>query len=85
MRGVASPRWHWRRCRNQDRELPEVLGGGGKVELVSSPIRTAQSEPIELQDALEVCEQHLDLFALAPRGLIGLGLGDLAGQIARPS
>jgi hypothetical protein len=30
MRGVVSPRWHWRRCRNQDRELPEVLGGGGK-------------------------------------------------------
>jgi hypothetical protein len=41
MRGVASPRWHWRHCRNQDRELPEVLGGGGKVEFISRPIRTA--------------------------------------------
>jgi Transposase domain (DUF772) len=42
-------------------------------------------KPVELQNALEVCEQHLDLFASAPRGLIGLGLGDLAGQVARPS
>jgi hypothetical protein len=31
-----------------------------------------------------VREQHLDLFALAPGGLIGLGFGDLAGQVARP-
>jgi hypothetical protein len=30
-----------------------------------------------------VGEQHLDLFALIARGLIGLGLGDLASQIAR--
>src|SRR5215510_6076221 len=37
MRDVASPRWHWGRCRNQDRELPEVLNGGGKVESSRAP------------------------------------------------
>jgi hypothetical protein len=31
-----------------------------------------------------VGEQHLDLFALAARGLVGLGFGDVAGEIARP-
>jgi hypothetical protein len=35
MRGVLPHR------RNQDRELPEVLSGGGEVEFVPSPIRTA--------------------------------------------
>ena len=29
----------WRRRRDQLGELPEVLGGGGKVELVSRPVR----------------------------------------------
>ena len=75
--------WGGRRHRDQHRELAEILGGGGEVELVPRPIRTAQSEPVELQDALEMREQHLDLFALTPRGLIGLGLADLTGQIAR--
>ena len=38
---VASPRRYWRRFRNQDRELPEVLGSGGEVEFVSRSVRTA--------------------------------------------
>ena len=41
MRGVASPRWHWRRCRNQDRELPEVLSGCGEMEFVAGAAMSA--------------------------------------------
>jgi len=39
---------------------------------------------IELQDALEVREQHLDLLSLAARGDVGVGGGDFAGEIASP-
>jgi hypothetical protein len=31
-----------------------------------------------------VSEQHLDLFALVARELVGLGFGDVAGKITRP-
>jgi hypothetical protein len=44
----------------------------------------AQSEPIELQDALQVREQHFDPFALVARDLVGLGFSDVAAEIARP-
>ena len=47
------------------RKLPEILGRGGEVELVSCSIRTAQAQAVQLQDALEVGEQHLDLLPLA--------------------
>jgi hypothetical protein len=30
-----------------------------------------------------VSEQHFDLFALAARGLVGFGFGDVAGEITR--
>ena len=38
---------------------------GGEVELVSCSVGSAQAQAVELQDALEVSEQHLDLLALA--------------------
>ena len=47
------------------RHFPEVLGGGGEVELVAGAVWSAQSQAIEPEDALEVREQHLDLLALA--------------------
>ena len=62
--------------------------GGGEVELVAGSIRTAQSELVELQKAFEVREvreQHLDLFALAARSLVDLGLGHLAARSPAPS
>src|SRR5207248_4914064 len=37
---------------------------------------------VELQDAFEVGEQHLDLFALTARGPVRLGLGNVARHIA---
>jgi hypothetical protein len=30
---------------------------------------TSQPEPIKAQDALEMCEQHLDLLPLTPGGM----------------
>ena len=64
-------------------ELPEVLGGGGEQELVAGAAGAAQPQPIELQDALEVGEQHLDLLALVARALEGRRVGQSAGDVAR--
>ena len=60
----ASGRWDrwWRRDRHG--ELSEVLGGGGEVELVAGAVWSSQPQPIELEDAFEVGEQHLDFLAL---------------------
>jgi hypothetical protein len=41
MRVVARSSRYRRGCRNQRRELPKVLGGGGEVEFIASPIGTA--------------------------------------------
>ena len=71
-----------RRQRDQLCELSEVLGGGGQQELVLSTKWTSQPEPIEAQDALEMCEQHLDLLPFAPRRDVGLGLGDVARNVS---
>ena len=56
-----------RRLRDWDQlgELAEVLGGGGEEELVLGTIRAPQAQAVELQDTLEVGEQHLDLLPLA--------------------
>ena len=48
--------------RNQLCQLSEVLDGGSEQELVLSTKRTSQPESVEAQDALEMCEQHLDFF-----------------------
>ena len=47
-------------------ELTEVLGGGGEEEFILCAVWTSEAQPIELQDAFEVGEQHLDLLPLAP-------------------
>jgi hypothetical protein len=70
-RKLASPSrrrwlWHW----DELGEFPEVLGRGCKVELITSAVRSSQSQPIELQDAFEVGEQHLNFFALTARGSV---------------
>jgi hypothetical protein len=56
-----------RRLRDRDQlgELAEVLGGGGEEELVLGTIRAPQAQAVQLQDTLEVGEQHLDLLPLA--------------------
>jgi len=73
-------------CLNRYREklghLAEVLGGSGKEELVSGTVRTSKTEPVKLQNALEVSEQHLDL-PLSPGGDVGVALREIPREIAR--
>ena len=45
------------------RPAPRTVADGGQNKLILGTSRAAQSEPTELQDALQVCEPHLDLFA----------------------
>ena len=52
-----------RRLCGQRRVPSQVLSDGGQNKLILGTSRAAQSEPTELQDALQVCEPHLDLFA----------------------
>jgi hypothetical protein len=66
---------------DQFRQFAEILSGRGQEELVAGTARTAQSQAIEAQDALQVGEQHLDFLPLPPRAAIGVGLGDVAGQV----
>lgn len=70
--------WHG----DQLGQLAEVLGGGGEEELVSCAVGTSQAQAIHPEDALEAREQHFDLLPLAARDQIGVGRGDIAGDIA---
>ena len=47
-------------------ELTEVLCGGGEEELIFCAVWTSEAQSIELQDAFEMGEQHLDLLPLSP-------------------
>jgi hypothetical protein len=61
-------------CRDdQLGELSKVLSGGGEEELVFCPGRTAQPQTSQADDAFEVREQHLDLFAFTSRTFIEFG------------
>ena len=42
-----------------------------------------QTKPIELEDALEMCEQHLDLLAISPGLLVLRRGGDFASNVPR--
>jgi hypothetical protein len=55
-----------RRSRDQRCEPSQVLRDDGQDKLILGTSRATQSEPAELQDALQVCEPHLDLLALMP-------------------
>jgi len=64
-RGLRLSRRSRLRHRDQFREFTEVLGSGCEMEFVTGAIRSSQAEAIELQNALQVGEQHLDLLPLA--------------------
>ena len=51
--------WHW----DQLGHLAEVLGGGCEGELVARAVWTSQTQTLELENAFEVREQHVDLLA----------------------
>lgn len=63
-------------------EFSEVLGGWGEQELIAGATWSAQSEPSEPEDALEVGEQHLDLLAPVPGTFIGRRVGQGSGHFA---
>jgi hypothetical protein len=70
------------RSRDQRCEPPQVLGDGGQNKLILGTSRATQSEPTELQDALQVCEPHLDLLALPLRLLKVLGASERPGNVS---
>jgi hypothetical protein len=61
----------------------QVLSRCRKQELISCSGQSSQAKPIELQDALQVGEEHLDLLALPLRLGVPGRLGDLATHISR--
>ena len=70
------------RSRNQRCEPPQVLGDGRQNKLILRAAWATQSQPTEPQDALQVCEPHLDLLALAPRLFEALGANERPGNVA---
>jgi hypothetical protein len=63
-------------------EPSQVLSDGGENELILGASRATKSEPPEPEDALQVCEPHLDLLALTPRLLEALGASERPGNIS---
>jgi hypothetical protein len=55
------------RCRGRDelRQFPQVLGGGGQQELIFGSTRPTQAQSIQPEDALQMSEEHLDLLSFA--------------------
>jgi len=62
-------------------KLSEVLGDGCKKELVLGAVWTSQPQSGQVEDPLEVGEQHFDLFPLVPRRLVSLRLASPTGQV----
>src|SRR5215510_11549142 len=60
----------------------QVLGDRRQGELVLCTPRSAQPETAELQDALQMGEQHLDALPIMARLLERLGLGKYTCDIA---
>jgi hypothetical protein len=55
----------WPRYWDQLRQFPQILGGGGQKELVFRSAGATQAQSVEPEDALQVSEEHLDLFSFA--------------------
>jgi hypothetical protein len=54
----------------------------GRTRLFA-PLSPFWAQGFELEDALELREQHLDLLSLTLRRDIGIGYGGITGQISR--
>ena len=70
------------RSGNQRREPSQVLSNGGQNKFVLNASWTTQSKPAEFQDALQVCEPHLDLLTLTARLLEGFGVRKRPGNVS---
>jgi hypothetical protein len=69
------------RSRNQRCEPAQVLSDSGQNKLILGGSWTTQSKPAELQDALQVCEPHLDLLPFTLRLFKALGAGERPGNV----
>jgi hypothetical protein len=69
-------------CLSEFGEPTQVLGYGGKRELLLSATRATQPKSTEPQDALQVGETHLDALAVVPGLLEGVGAGKRSSNIA---
>ena len=84
---VPLRRHGWRWQGDERGGLPEVLRGSGHEELVSCSIGTSEAQAVDIEDVLQVCEQHLDPLPPAPGDEIGIGRRDLTchvGVLASP-
>jgi hypothetical protein len=54
-----------RRKGDELRQLSKVLGGGRQKELVLGSIWATEAQSTEPEDALQMSEEHLDLFSFA--------------------
>jgi hypothetical protein len=67
---------------NQRCEPSHILSDGGQNKLIVGTSWATQSEPTELQDALQVRKPHLDLLALTSRRLEALGASERPGNVS---
>ncbi len=65
------------------RHAPEVLSDSCKQELIVGAAHSAQPQASQVQDALEVSEQHLNFLSIFARLPVKTGSGDTARHIAR--
>ena len=56
---------NWRASRDQLGQAAQILYSGGQGELVFGAAEASEPQAIELEDALQMREQHLDLLAFA--------------------
>jgi hypothetical protein len=65
-----SGRRDWVGHRDQIRQIPEVLGGSGKEELIAGAAGSSEPQTVEPDNAFEVREQHLNLLPFTAKGLV---------------
>ena len=70
-----------RLMRDELRQFPEILGGGGQQELIFGSLWATEAQSTEPEDALQMSEEHLDLLSFSTRDGVGLGLGDRTGLV----
>ena len=68
--------------RNQRCEPPRVLSDGGQNKLILGASGATQSQSAEPQDALQVCEPHLNFLSLTSRLLKALGASEGPGNVS---
>jgi hypothetical protein len=58
------------------------LRDGCEQELILRAARPSEAQAIQLKNALEVGEEHLDLLAILARLLVAIGLGNIASDLS---